>query len=142
MSSSSGNAPRGLGQSGSGNNASATALGNNQATPQTLTTPQGQNTITWKLTGGLKWAPNGIVINGGWPFTQPSLQGNNYQLSYDNNASSTQSFTYSVNVTTDAGGMVTDSGSTGGNDPVIENQGGGGSGPGRENPHRFDPKSD
>jgi len=139
------NVPRGLDRRGSGNNASATAVGNNTATPQTLNSLQGPNTLTWKLTGGLKWAANGIVINGDWPFPQPSLQGNSYQVSYNNNASTTQSFTYSVNVTNDAGALLKDSGSTGGNDPVIENQGGGGSGePGRghSNPHRFDPKSD
>jgi len=142
MSSSSGNVPRGLGRSDSAGNLNATALAVDSATPQTLPASQGPNTITWKLTGGLKWGATGIHINGGWTFGQPSLQGNSYVLTYTNDASTTHVFPYSVDVSNDDG-TVGHGGSTGGNDPVIENQGGGGSGhPGPDRSHRFDPKSD
>jgi len=106
------------------------AGGATAADPESTLAPWGTNTIKWALAEGFSWAPSpavGIVIGDGWSpeFPQPALNtaDNTYSVTYSHQNTVTRIYHYAVKVVRNDGNVA-----TGGNDPVIENQGGGGGG--------------
>ena len=100
------------------------------ADPEKTRAPWGPNTIRWTLAEGFSWGSEspGIDIRDNWPFDQPTLNTDNtYSVTYSHQSPVATFFHYSVNVVRNDGFET-----TGGNDPVIENQGGGGGGGGED----------
>jgi hypothetical protein len=118
-----------------GTSISVTITGATGASPQSISVlGKQQATITWSLTSGLTWSSTsagitftakgmGNLTSGFTGSSSPSQ----YFIAYTNNAATTISIPYTANVTASGttppydGDVV-----EGGNDPVIENQGGGG----------------
>jgi len=103
------------------------AGGATAADPETTIAPWGTNTIKWTLAPGFSWGSPGIEVGDGWSpeFPQPALNtaDNTYSVTYFHQNTTARFYHYAVNVVRHDGFD-----STGGNDPVIENQGGGGGG--------------
>jgi hypothetical protein len=147
MSSSSGNVPKGLNQTGQGGNPSAatgptaipgrtttaTVSGNSagDVNPNPINVPTGVvQTIVWVLASGLTWSGTGISIIGA--SLQPSLSGSastgQYIVTYTNNGTGTsaRTLTYNVSLVQPEEGTAKGKGKAVTIDPTIENQGGGG----------------